>query len=155
MGSDLNKDTVWYFAYGSNLSPEKFTQSRGIVPLASLAARIPGWKLSMSIPGLPYREPAFASIEPTHAIRLDEKQREVEVEGIAYLITRAQYVKLVGSEGGDIAYSQAELRAEPIHEVDVGVVGSKGFLVFTFINAIFKAPPGRPSLRYMVGTLRN
>lgn len=141
-------DTLWYFAYGSNLSVEKFTNSRGIVPLASVVACIPGWKLSMSIPGLPYREPAFASIEPINATTTTEKKRFVE--GVAYLVTRAQYAKIIASEGGDIAYAQAKLQARVFTKEDEEITGGKNFYVLTLTNAIFKSPPGKPSSRYMV-----
>jgi gliotoxin/aspirochlorine biosynthesis gamma-glutamylcyclotransferase len=102
----------------------------------------------MTIPGLPYVEPAFASIEPMSAVHLDEKEQEVQ--GVAYLITRAQYAKVVASEGGDIAYTRAKLRAKPLEKDGVQLVGGKEFVVFTLINAIYKAHPGRPSRRYMV-----
>jgi len=141
-------DTLWYFAYGSNLSADKFTKSRGIIPLATVVARIPGWTISMSIPGLPYREPAFASIRPIDDISSAEKK--LEVEGVAYLITRLQYAKIIASEGGDITYAQAKLRAEPLGEKNRMIVGGEEFLVITLANAIFKASPGRPSFRYLV-----
>ncbi|CAI6337030.1 unnamed protein product [Periconia digitata] len=140
-------DTLWYFAYGSNLSVEKFTHSRGIVPLAAVVAHIPGWQISMSIPGLPYSEPAFASIEAMNATSLKEKQPDVQ--GVAYQITRAQYAKIIASEGGDIAYAQARLLAQVLNEADEDAVGGKTFHVLTLTNAMFKAFPGRPSFRYM------
>ena len=141
-------ETIWYFAYGSNLSAEKFTHRRGIIPLASLKVRIPGWQLSMSIPGLPYREPAFASLEPICTTAIGEKG--LEVEGVAYLITRAQYVKIIASEGGGVAYREAIFLAEHLGKDGAVEIHGERIIVLTLINAIFKTAPGKPSVRYMV-----
>ena len=141
-------ENIWYFAYGSNLNAEKFTHSRGIIPLASLQVRIPGWQLSMSIPGLPFREPAFASLEPICTAAVEEKG--LEVEGVAYLISRAQYIKIIASEGGGVAYREATFFAERSRKKgEVEIYGDR-IMVRTLINAIFTTAPGRPSVRYMV-----
>jgi hypothetical protein len=38
--------SVWYFAYGANMSPGKLSGKRGIQPLQSRAAKLPGWRLT-------------------------------------------------------------------------------------------------------------
>ena len=38
--------SVWYFAYGANISTKKLTGSRNITPLESRAAKIEGWRLA-------------------------------------------------------------------------------------------------------------
>jgi cation transport regulator ChaC len=38
---------VWYFAYGSNMQPATFAGRRGITPSQALAARAPGWRLTL------------------------------------------------------------------------------------------------------------
>lgn len=57
---------IWYLAYGSNLSTKKFIHDRGITPISSVSVIVPGWTLSMDSTGVPYSEPAFASILPIH-----------------------------------------------------------------------------------------
>jgi gliotoxin/aspirochlorine biosynthesis gamma-glutamylcyclotransferase len=53
---------VWYFAYGANTSTAVLTGRRGITPLSSEAATLAGWRLAFAMPGVPYFEPAFATV---------------------------------------------------------------------------------------------
>jgi len=150
------KGEIWYFAYGSNMSAATFRQGRGIEPQATLPVRIPGWTLTFEIYGVPYREPAFASITPMTAMSTNllylEKQKEVH--GVAYLVTKKQYIDIVTSEGGGIAYGQAELLAEHVIVQDKNM-GKKfePFTVMTLITAFRCSPPRFPSLRYKVSCL--
>lgn len=41
-------DGIWYFAFGANMSRKKLTGSRGIAPLESLPAKLPGWALEFN-----------------------------------------------------------------------------------------------------------
>ena len=138
---------VWYFAYGSNMSASKFTGSRGIQPLATARARLPGWTLTTEIPGTPYSEPAYTSIRPISGT--DDKAREVL--GRAYLITAAQYVHLVASEGGGIAYADIAISsAVPATQEDEQTVGKHVFGVRTLGTIMRRDPTAVPSQRYMV-----
>ncbi|OJJ45962.1 hypothetical protein ASPZODRAFT_17392 [Penicilliopsis zonata CBS 506.65] len=140
-------DTLWYFAYGSNISHDKFVGSRGIHPLAEAHVRLPGWALEMSIPGFPYREPAFASIQPGRDGH-DGKQT-IDVQGTAYLVTRAQYASIIASEGGGIAYREVVVWAEALHDEDVQHLGGQRIMVYTLTNAMTRIPQGRASMRYL------
>lgn len=60
---------VYYFAYGSNMSPSVLTDRRGVKPRASAPCKVPGFALSFNMLGFPYSEPAFASIEQASAGR--------------------------------------------------------------------------------------
>ena len=51
-----------YFAYGSNVSTKTFNGTRGITPSAAYPAVLPGYELVFNVPGLPFVEPAFASV---------------------------------------------------------------------------------------------
>jgi hypothetical protein len=51
----------WYFAYGANMST-RVLERRGIRPTTSEAARLAGYRLAFDLPGLPFVEPAFASV---------------------------------------------------------------------------------------------
>ncbi|PSN67000.1 hypothetical protein BS50DRAFT_634441 [Corynespora cassiicola Philippines] len=136
---------VWYFAYGSNMSRSKFTGSRGIRPIQVARARIPGWTLTTEIPGTPYSEPAYTSIRPITGTD-DAKTREVI--GVAYLITAEQYVHLVASEGGGIAYADIAVPAVPVMDEDSRMTGEK-FVVRTLGTILRRDPGASPSARYM------
>ncbi|KAI4908886.1 hypothetical protein J4E90_008623 [Alternaria incomplexa] len=138
-------NVVWYFAYGSNMSSSKFTGSRGIHPIKIARARIPGWTLTTEIPGTPYSEPAYTSIRPITGTD-DPKTREVL--GVAYLITDEQYVHLVASEGGGIAYADIAVPALPVTSQDERATGKK-FVVRTLGTILRRSPGSSPSARYM------
>ena len=63
---------IWYIAYGSNMAVSKFRGDRGINPLDTAVVNLPGWELIMEVPGVPYREPAFASVQ-----RIEETDKDV------------------------------------------------------------------------------
>ena len=137
---------LWYFAYGSNMSTAKFIGSRGMQPLDAARVSLPGWRLTMEIPGVPYSEPAFGSIRPANgSIELGLP----EVIGVAYLITDSQYKKVVASEGGGIAYDDISINAKPITSEDAVRTGPQP-RVRTLGTAMSRHPPARPSKRYMV-----
>ena len=100
----------------------------------------------MCIPGVPYSEPAFSSVDP---IDCTTDLKAQEVIGLAYLITTAQYLKVIESEGGGIAYADVELDAEPITDDDENTTGSR-FKVRTLQGTLKRIPAARPSPRYMV-----
>jgi len=52
-----------YFAFGSNVNTKTFSGVRGIQPSAAYPAVLPGYRLVFNVPGLPYFEPAFASVK--------------------------------------------------------------------------------------------
>ncbi|CZT23706.1 uncharacterized protein RCC_09420 [Ramularia collo-cygni] len=136
---------IWYFAYGSNMSASKFTGSRGIAPLKTARAKIPNWTLTLEIPGTPYKEPAYTTIRPISGVEINP----VEVVGLAYLITAEQYIHLVASEGGGIAYKDIALRAVPAVEEDREVTGEE-FVVRTLGTVMQRSPAAAASQRYMV-----
>jgi hypothetical protein len=145
---------VWYLAYGSNLASKTFREDRHMSPQAAAAVGVPGWRLTMSSAGFPYREPAFASIEkipglPSTEKSEKEKEREVALYGTAYLITWAQWIQIIASEGGGIAYEEALLSAQPIREADRQRWGPT-IHVWTLVSTLERCPEARPSARYMV-----
>ncbi|KAF2729069.1 hypothetical protein EJ04DRAFT_516215, partial [Polyplosphaeria fusca] len=144
--------TLWYFAYGSNMSSAKFTGSRGIVPLKSKLVRIPGWVLTMEIPGVPYAEPSFSAIRRREDS--EAEQGQPDVAGVAYLITLAQYQKVVASEGGGIAYNDVLLDGVSVEDEERtqclgGSRGLGGLQLRTLAAAMTRWPQPTPSGRYM------
>lgn len=146
---------IWYFAYGSNLTTETFRAHRGITPLAALPVYVPGWMLVFDIYGLPYSEPAFASISPTpFKDDADEKAAcEVapSVHGTAYLLDRASFISVVASEGGGVAYDEVELVAVPVAKQELDPIASKPFAVMTLVRGYGPTVERCPSQRYKVG----
>lgn len=147
------KDYVWYLAYGSNLASSKFTHDRGIVPLKSMIVTVPGYTLSMDSAGVPYREPSFASVR---LVGYGSSVTERILTGRAYLLTPSQYVKVIASEGGGIAYREVTVEAEAVGKGDAGgqTKGSGGIVASkisarTIITVLQRLPEPRPSKRYM------
>jgi hypothetical protein len=140
---------LWYFAYGSNMSTEKFTGRRGIVPLASARVRLPGWVLSMEIPGVPYSDPSYGSIRPRDSSEA-EKNAQPDVIGVAYQITAEQYRQVVASEGGQIAYTDIAVLGNPINPEDETKTGTEVTVRTLCSTTMVRNPPPRPSKRYMV-----
>ncbi len=137
---------LWYFAYGSNMSAAKFIGSRGIQPLDVARVSLPGWILTMEIPGVPYSEPAFSSIRPING-SIDRLLPEVM--GVAYLISDLQYKKVIASEGGGVAYDDISVDAKPVGDEDAKRTGPRP-QVRTLGTAMTRHPPALPSKRYMV-----
>lgn len=82
-----------YFAYGANMSRAVLAR-RGVAPLESEPARLDGWRLRFSHPGLLPIEPAFANLEPgaggvvhgvLHTLRAGDLERLDRLEGAEYL----------------------------------------------------------------------
>ncbi|GMF79366.1 unnamed protein product [Aspergillus oryzae] len=144
---------VWYLAYGSNLSSQTFREDRQITPQAAVTITVPGWRLTLSSAGFPYREPSFASIVNVgSAGPTDEKHDgpcELPLHGTAYLITWSQWIKIVASEGGGIVYKEALLRGQPIQPQDQQRWGAE-LSVLTLVSTMERWPEPRPSQRYMV-----
>jgi hypothetical protein len=151
MGTDTDSETLWYFAYGSNMSSAKFTGSRGIVPLDAARVRIPDWQLTMEIPGLPYSEPAFSSLKPRDAA-IGGRVRSPEAIGVAYLITAEQYRHVIASEGGGTAYADIEIIGEGVSAEDRKKVENGAVMRTLGSSTMTRAPSPAPSLRYLVGT---
>ena len=69
----------------------------------------PGYVLRFDLPGIPYQEPSFSSIRP----RVNES--DPDVIGIAYLLTREEYERLLLSEGGrDGGYMEIDVPVKPL-----------------------------------------
>ena len=150
---------LWYFAYGSNMSVDKFSRDRGISFSATARARVPTHHLAMSIPGLPYAEPAFATLESRNegndsknlAIDVEKRPCRRDVIGQTYYITAEDFQRVVASEGGGTAYWTCEVNAIALGDADEALMGPSA-KVWTLIAAIERRPCGCPSERYLVSS---
>ena len=98
-----------YFAYGSNVNTKTFTGTRGIVPAASYPVVLRGYRLVFNVPGLPFVEPAFASVmKVSRDVDAQKKENttnedefdvyENETHGVAYVVTETQWKAILRSE---------------------------------------------------------
>ncbi|CAD6564763.1 MAG: hypothetical protein ASARMPREDX12_004426 [Alectoria sarmentosa] len=127
MGAD-SAEKVWYFAYGSNMLTSVM-RNRGITTLAKEMVVVPSHVLSFDVFGVPYSEPAMASItRKEEFLRSDQGKADHHlppVHGVAYLISHADYLRLLVSEGAGTAYEEVDLEAVPIQNTEEGE-GDKG-----------------------------
>ncbi|KAL4783357.1 hypothetical protein BJX76DRAFT_348666 [Aspergillus varians] len=122
-------------------------KSRGIAPLKTEPVVLPSYILCFDIFGIPYAEPAFASIAPIRDEHNDPQRESIPpVHGVAYLLTPDDYRRLVLSEGAGVGYDEIM--------VDAGVLDSAGVVQSEILVHTLKAKyPWRPnraaSARYM------
>lgn len=140
--------SVWYFAYGSNMSKSTLLR-RNLTPLASKVVCIPNHILCFEIFGVPYSEPSMASIR----VRDDEPDSVPPVHGIAYLLSGEEYQRMIISEGAGVAYEDLELRARTVEAGSVGDAVAEAEITVRTLTARFPfRPEAIPSARYMVRT---
>jgi hypothetical protein len=107
----------------------------------------------MSSAGFPYREPAMASIRiipalkpPGEKLRLSEDQT---LMGTAYLISRSQWIQIIASEGGGIAYEEAVVDAYPLAPEHQKQWGAR-IRAMTLVSTMERLHEAHPSARYLV-----
>lgn len=81
---------VNYFAYGSNVGSKTFSTRRNIQPKSVQNGKILDYRLSFNVPGVPFLEPAFASVT---------RQKGEETHGACYTITKDEFRYLLQTEG--------------------------------------------------------
>lgn len=93
-------ETLWYFAYGANMAAETMAR-RGLAPRRSVMARLDGYVMRFSQPGIPLVEPGFANIEPdaeaqvfgvVHELLVEELSRLDRFEGRSYRHERVMVI---------------------------------------------------------------
>ncbi|KAL4913031.1 hypothetical protein BDW62DRAFT_205916 [Aspergillus aurantiobrunneus] len=145
--SEVQSKAVWYFAYGSNIR-SSVMKNRGIAPLDSQAVVVPSHILTFDIFGIPYAEPAFASIAPASISTSSTTNTGHEtppVHGVAYLLTPADYRRLVLSEGSGVGYNEITVDARILNPDSA----QKEIQAHT-LQAKYPWRPNRaPSARYM------
>lgn len=135
--------SVWVFAFGSNMKKSVLEGRRMIKPAESVPAVAPDYMLTFQQPGLPYREPGFATVEP-----LRDGARPCH--GVAHLMTPTQWEYYKESEGAtglsDTGYAAVEVQLETYD-------GRKltGYTLMTQPKSlqIFKGVEALPSQRYL------
>lgn len=127
----MSEENVFYFAYGSNMSSKVFVHGfRALKPSSAERAVLYGYRLAFSEPGIPFFEPAYASIE---------KDDAAACEGVLYRITHEEMDRLDISEGGR-AYNIIHV---PVEGVDSGTVTAQAFQSKAHAHGLL------PSKRYL------
>jgi cation transport regulator ChaC len=127
-----SSETVWYFAYGSNMHDSAFLHRRRMRPLEWRAGRIKGYRLRFNLDGRPKGMAAPANICPDPA---------AEVWGVLYKITNREMVRLNSTEGVPGGrYHPTWLTVED--------AGGQSLTAMTYV-ANGNPADGRPSLRYI------
>lgn len=145
-------NSLWYFAYGSNMSSSVICGRRNITPLRKQILSIPGYVLCFHHPGVPYREPAFASIRQ----RIPGTDDEIpDVCGTAYEVSCQDFATIVATEGGGLSYKITKVQdAGIVWEAHQPVKGRSNDNiereVYTLIAKWPSAFDRRPTKRYMV-----
>ncbi|KAF0984703.1 hypothetical protein FDP41_000602 [Naegleria fowleri] len=151
------QQVVWYFAYGANMSSKVLIGRRKVKPMESYPCYVEGYDLVFNMKGLPYFEPAFASIE---------KRQGWRMHGVVHKITREQMDHIRRTEGGnghdmdDFGYREITVQAtiyQPwFTENDTNAATSYGTpnMYFQTVDAIaLQGPPdindANPSARYL------
>jgi hypothetical protein len=143
-GDDADS-SVWYFAYGSNMRASVMS-SRGLRITATQPVVVPSHILTFDVFGIPYAEPAMASISPRPRRRVHNGPLEQapDVHGAAYLLSKSDFIKLVLSEGAGTAYREIEVEAQVLQS-ETRVIRAKALVArYPF------RPNAAPSARYLV-----
>jgi 2-hydroxychromene-2-carboxylate isomerase len=120
-------DALWYFAYGSNMSPGTFVEWRRMRPLATRWGWLAGHRLCFDLPiGPGERGCASVSADP-----------DARVAGVLYRITHDDAARLDRTELG---YRRIA--------VEVDADGGGRLAAFTYQSAVSR-PERRPSRRYL------
>ncbi|XCN71329.1 MAG: gamma-glutamylcyclotransferase family protein [Candidatus Electrothrix aestuarii] len=125
----LKQDSLYYFAYGSNMSNEVFIDRRKMNPVQKYNVVLGNYELVFDQKGIQYIEPCFASLR---------KKIGARVYGILYELTPQDAEQL----------HKTESAGYDIEELEISVDGLGMKKCFTYINR--DSCPGRkPSQRYM------
>lgn len=147
----------WYLAYGSNLSAAGFVVKRNITPLDTKVVVVDGLSLTFNNPGVPYIEPRFANCTfadpPAEAWSPgDAWIGDSSLMGVAYLLSPADFLTILRSEGGGTSYKPLLAPATPLARE--GVRTQEEILAYTLVTPKTRKGTGYASLRYM-NLLRN
>jgi hypothetical protein len=94
---ETHESGQWYFAYGSNMSASVFTTRRNIEPLQTEVACIKSHTLCFNIMGVPYSDPGMGGLRK---IKDGEESADIgPVFGVAYLLSRDSFGRVIASEG--------------------------------------------------------
>lgn len=122
--------TLWYFAYGSNMSGAILRERRGIQPLVCRPGTLPGYQLVFTLPIGP-GERGVANVEPVSG---------AATCGVLYLLSIGDCDRLDRTEGVPRVYQR--------HAVEVVDRDGSPVPAFTY-QSPFRTEGRKPSARYL------
>jgi len=125
-------DQIWYFAYGANMHDSAFRVRRGIQPLECRTGHVKGYQLRFNLEGRPRGKATPANLC---------SDRDAEVWGVLYRITRRDLMRLDSTEG-----VPGRGHRHVVVEAEDG--DGRQLQAVTYI-ARGREVDGRPSLRYI------
>ena len=162
---DGEGDTVFYLAYGSNMSAAAFRGRRGIRPISATNVIVPDLRLTFGLPGIAYLEPCFANVHLSSPDAGDNDGDDNNDDdddndgwwtggliGIVYEVTREDYAKIIATEGGGAGYQVVYVRAFPLPLDDATGGASRESILACTLCAPAKMERGhraQPSERYL------
>ncbi|MCJ1251408.1 hypothetical protein MMC30_008641 [Trapelia coarctata] len=151
--STRTEGEVWYFAYGSNMRTAVL-KKRGVIPSAGRRVVVPTHVLTFDVFGVPYSEPAMASIVRHRDVVGSEnaESRPPAVHGIAYLLSNADFTRLVIAEGAGIAYEVVPVTGHLLEDSDSDE-WPREMVLQTLVARFPFRPNAWPSRRYLVGRI--
>jgi sulfite reductase (NADPH) flavoprotein alpha-component len=125
---------IRYFGYGSNMSLVSL-RAKGVVPRASVRARLPGWRLAFDVRHWFRHEGGVGNIHPA------PDDPGAEVQGVLHTCDAEDLAKLDAVESFGVGYDRVEVALETDEGPARGVayVGMPGYL----------DPSCRPTRRYL------
>jgi gamma-glutamylcyclotransferase (GGCT)/AIG2-like uncharacterized protein YtfP len=124
------QQSMWYFAYGANMSSGVFEGRRRMRALDKRTGRLDGYRLAFNQPGIPWIEPAFANIR---------SDSEGEVHGVLWKISAEDFATLDLQEGGGDAYERLTVQVDTA----LGAVEAYTYITHNVIPGL------KPSGRYL------
>ncbi|KAI9903760.1 hypothetical protein N3K66_000289 [Trichothecium roseum] len=164
---DKQPETMLYLAYGSNMCAQTFMGMRGVRPLSQINVTAPSLRLTLTLPGIPYREPCFANVDYREIPEPSEKEKLKNAEmdyppsllpyetgkwdgsliGVVYEVTQADYRNILRTEGGGSGYKEIQVPCLPIPTNDADGKPStkqpKPFLARTLFAAYVLDDPSK------------
>lgn len=129
--TESTPESIAYLAYGSNLASKTFRGRRGIKPLESHPVFVPTLNLEFDLPGVPYLEPCFANVSVHPDVKYTPEleknfnpvltganlaDRPHGLYGVVYMVTPADYAKIIMTEGGGASYKDELVVCYPLDE---------------------------------------
>ena len=141
---------IWYLGYGSNMQSSVMAK-RGLTVLRTANVVVDSHILNFDVFGVPFSEPAMAGIS----------ERPIDYQGpalhgIIYLLSEADYQRLIVSEGAGVAYREVTFEVRVLSIFDAQKLASKRgaagdlLIVHTLVPRYPFRPNALPSTRYLV-----
>ena len=133
--------SVRYFAFGSNMASSVLQGRRGLRPvLPPVGGIVRGHELRFTVPGVPFVEPSFASLERS-------PRADAVCHGVLYSLTVADWLRLCASEGVPTGYRVVTV---PVERYDGGVVSA-----YSLTAGLLRSPVDLPPSPRYLGLLQD